>query len=231
LRHVYLLFVAAAAVVFAGFWPTFFSGALKLDAWKTLHGLTATGWMALLIAQAWLIGRDRNSAHRMLGRTSFVLFPLLVLTALYQVHVMLAATGPASMPRDLRLTLAWIDVWSIGLFIACYGLAITYRKTMDLHARFMGVTALIAIPPALGRFLAMNFPAFGGLPGALGPTFFFLEAVLVALIAWDALKGRFLPPYYLALAVFGLVHLTLWSAPNWGPFVGLARLIGLAEGL
>jgi hypothetical protein len=126
------------------------------------------------------------------------------------------------------LTLAFIDMGSLLMFAVWIMLAVAFRKTMAIHARFMGSTALIALPPALGRAYAMNIPSVGGLPGALDPSFFTVEGILLVLMAFDFVRERRVhAPYLLSLAAFAAIHVSMWRAPDWAWFVELARAAGL----
>jgi hypothetical protein len=225
MRHLYLAFVAALAVTLLGFWPSFTGGLGPLDPIRVLHGVLATTWMVMLVVQSWLIGHGWSRAHRWIGRTSLVIAPALVISAAVVVRDMLGPQSHFGVP--MRLTLAWIDIWSLALFSLLYGLAIAKRRTMFLHARFMASTVFVALPPALGRLYGMNIPSLKGLAGALPPSFWTVEAVLVGLILWDGVKGRWLTPWWLTLGVLLAVHLTLFQAPTWPWFVGVARLMGL----
>lgn len=225
MRHLYLAFVLAFAVTLFGFWPSFTGGLGPLDPLRIVHGSLATLWMLMLVVQSWLIGHDHNRAHRLLGRSSLVIAPALLISAFMLVSDML---GPNShFPVALRLTLAWIDIWSLTLFAVVYVSAIAFRRTMFLHARFMASTAFIALPPALGRAYGMNIEGIGGLPGALPWSFWTVEAVLLALALWDGVRGRWVSPWWLTLGVMAAIHATMFQAPAWPWFVAFARLIGL----
>jgi len=225
MRHLYLAFLLIFAVTLFGFWPSFTGGMGPLDPMRLVHGGLATTWMAMLVVQSWLIGHGHNRWHRWIGRSSLVIAPALVISALVVVADML---GPRShFGVSLRLTLAWIDVWSLALFGLLYVLAIAFRRTMFLHARFMASTAFVALPPALGRAYGMNIPSLGGLAGALPPSFWTVEAVLVGLILWDGFRGRWASPWWLTLAVMAAIQATMFHAPNWPAFVAFARTMGL----
>lgn len=138
MRNLYLAFLVAFAVTLFGFWPSFTGGMGPLDPIRLAHGALATTWMVLLVVQGWLIGHGHNRFHRWIGRASLVIAPALVVSAAIVVHDMLGPKSHFDVP--LRLTLAWIDVWSLALFSLLYGLAIAYRRTLFLHARFMAST-------------------------------------------------------------------------------------------
>ncbi len=225
MKHVHWLFVAALAVTLFGFWPSFFSDPAQLDVWRLGHGVFATLWILLLILQAWLIGHKRRTWHRGLGRTSILLLPPLLITAGHAVYTMLSA-GPEGLPRDLRLTLAYVDMTSLVMFVVCWGLAIRFSRHRTVHAGLMGTTALIAVIPALGRALAHNVPSLGGLDGALDPSFRVVEGVLFILLLERLFRRRSPLPYPFLITAFILMQLTMRQAPHWAPFVALARLCG-----
>src|SRR4051812_3401132 len=75
-----------AAVIFAGFVPTFFArGAFAdlppLPALSLLHGMAGTLWLVLFLAQAWLVTANRRDWHRQLGVLGAVLAALFVASA------------------------------------------------------------------------------------------------------------------------------------------------------
>ena len=226
MRSLYLWFLLAFAVMLFGFWPTTVGPFGPPDLIRTVHGVFAVGWMGLLVLQSWLIGHGHGRIHRYLGRTSLVIAPGLVISAFMVVLDSLPTGGAAHFPRDLLVILVWIDVWSLLLFGLLYGLAIAHRRRMFLHARFMASTVFVALIPALGRAYGMNIPALGGLLGALNPSFWTVEVILLGLIVRDWFAGhKEVSPWWLALGGLGLVHVTMLHAPTWTWFTDL--LIGL----
>ena len=223
-RYLYLAFLLALAVTVFGFWPTTVGAFGPPDGLRILHGLFAAGWMVMLVAQSWLIGHGYRRAHRWIGWTSLIVAPGTVITALM---VLRDSQGPGShFGPELLMILNWIDVWSLLLFSVLYVAAIVWRRTMSLHARFLGSTVFVAIVPALGRAYGMNIPALGGLRGALNPCFWTVEMVLVGLILLDAsrqggFRARSLVPYALTLAALVAIQLTMFGAPGRAWFVGL----------
>jgi len=228
MRNLYLAFLAAFAVMLLGFWPSFTGAFGPLDPMREVHGALAVTWMALLVVQSWLIGHGHNRWHRWIGRTSLVIVPALLASAFVVIRDML---GPHShFSRELRLTLAWLDLWSLPLFGLLFVLALVYRRTMFLHSRFMASTVFVALIPALGRFYGMNLPMLHGLKDALAPSYWTVEAMLAILIVRDGLKGRWLTPWWVTLVVLAVLHLTMFQAAHWPWFLVVARMMGFAEG-
>lgn len=227
MRTLYLWFLAAFAVILFGFWPTTFGSYGPPDGLRIVHGVFAVGWMALLVVQSWLIGHGRPRLHRWLGRTSLIMAPGLVLTAFLVLLNSLPTGGAAHFDRGLLLILVWIDLWSLVLFAVNYVLAIVWRRRMFLHSRFMASTVFVAAIPALGRAYGMNIPALGGLMGSLNPSFWTVEAILIALIVRDFNKGHRVSPWGLTLVGLGLIHVTMLAAPSWPWFIALLTSWGL----
>ncbi|WCT73885.1 hypothetical protein PQ455_01235 [Sphingomonas naphthae] len=219
----YLWFLLAFAVILAGFWPSFFSQPAGNDAAHAAHGLFATLWLILLVAQSALIRARRRALHRRIGWASIGLAVLLVATSLNLVRIMLA--DPAGFPIWLRLTLAYIDLTTITLFVGLYAAAILWRRDRVVHSRLAGSTVLVAMIPALGRFYGMNYPV-GGLPGALDPSFWTVEVILLVAVLLDWRGGRLRWPFPVALAAFVAIHLTYPIGSQSAAFAVLARAMG-----
>jgi hypothetical protein len=224
MRRLYWAFLFAFAVMVAGFWPTTAGSSVPLGPLRIIHGSLAALWMAMLVVQSFLAGRWKIIWHRRIGWASVAVVPALVVTAFLVVQDGLRHS--TYFPRDLRLTLTWIDLWSLALFTGLWGAAIAKRKRWPLHARYVGCTVFVAIIPALGRLLGINIPAIGGLSGALHPCYWIVEAVLIGLIVRDIRKGGHPTPYAITLAGLALSEVTMFAAPHWGWFNAFAEAIG-----
>uniref|UniRef100_UPI0035CB4DA9 hypothetical protein n=1 Tax=uncultured Sphingomonas sp. TaxID=158754 RepID=UPI0035CB4DA9 len=219
----YLLFLIGLAAIVAGFWRTFFGDPLSNDGWHTLHGIASTLWVLLLIAQSLLIGRGNHRLHRRLGWASLALVTLLVGTSSYMVWIELVADD--GFPRNLRLSLVFLDVTFLLLFVTMYGLGLAYRRNRRLHSRLMGSTILIGLGPALGRLYAQQIPALHGLAGGLTWTFYTIEMVLVIAILLELRGKRLSWPFPAMLAVFvGIQAGSVWATGD--SFAAIARAAG-----
>ncbi|CAN5540476.1 hypothetical protein BH09PSE4_BH09PSE4_20620 [soil metagenome] len=212
MRHLYLWFVVAFAVTVFGFWPTTVGSFGPPDAIRITHGVFAVGWMLLLIAQSWLIGRRYRTLHRWLGWSSLIMVPGLVITALIVLRDALRLDTPFGVP--LLLTVVWVDLWSLTLLVLLYVAALYYRRRVFLHSRLMASTVFVALLPALGRAYGMNIPALGGLGGALHLSFWTVEIVLIGLIARDGRHGRWRTPWWITLIALLAIEWTMFSAPS-----------------
>lgn len=205
-RRAWIGYALALVVVLAGFWPSFYGGrTYPIDGLHVAHGVLATAWMLLLIAQGWLIAYRHNRIHRWLGWSSVVIAPLFVISGVVMERAMLAQA--AGLPWSTEAKLTWLDLWTLVLFAGLYVAAMLRRRRVIDHARYVTATVIILLPPALGRLTA---GLFGGLEATLPPITALLCAIVVALMILDRRVYRLKPhPAYLATLVFLLgVQLT-----------------------
>jgi hypothetical protein len=163
-----------AVVIGAGFTPTFFArGAfseLPPLSWAALlHGLAGTAWLALLVAQAWLIVAGRRDRHRWLGVAGVVLAPLFVVSGIAVI-----AGVERSHVYDSAMTLA-AHVYANGAPVAAFGtLAIAglmQRRVPARHKRLMLLAAITLLPPGTGRLFGYLGLSFLNVPVYIGALF------------------------------------------------------------
>ena len=142
-------FAALLVIALIAFWPSYLSQIASASGYTHLHALTATAWILLLIAQPAAIRARRPAVHRALGRVSYVVAPLVVVSMVLLAHR--NTSNPALSEAD-RLGV-YVPLSLAALFAVSYGLAIVTRRTMALHARFMVCTALTLVDPVGVRLL------------------------------------------------------------------------------
>ena len=196
----YLLLLVFGTLV--AFWPTYFSIFGQAPPHAHAHGLAMSAWLALLISQAWLIRSGRRDIHRLLGRSSFVLVPLVIVTTLSFAHATLERDGLVQP----RLYIFYLQMQLLVAFSLCYALAIYNRRRPAVHARFMICTALVMIDPILARVVLFYLWE----PGSMAPlqliTYGVTDLVLVALIAANFRREWRLKVYPAMLGVFLLLQ-------------------------
>lgn len=215
-----LYFSLLLLVALAGFYPSYYSRLGEAKAVHQFHGGVATLWMLLLIGQGWLMRRRRLALHRTIGKCSVVLAALFVVSALMIVHDML--TRDSGFARMFGPRLAFLDLSSVVFFVFAYCMAIYYRRSMPLHARFMVCTALPLLPPALSRLLGHYVLASGAsFDQALHVSFVVTELIVVALLAHDLKVGKLRAPYLILLAVLVVQQASFEFALGFGPWRAL----------
>lgn len=223
-------FIAFFLAALVAFWPQYFSRILRVDGFRHFHAAVMTAWFGLLIAQPLLVKSGRYALHRKLGRTSFVLAPLAVLSILLLTHSSIhefAARAVADMGREgadaffARRTA--LDVGLAAQFAITWGLAILYRRRTALHARFMLGTGFALVSPVVSRLLVFFlWPGFWRHHQTLAAWVpFGLAALVVLWLIWrerHAERGRIAFPVILGLmaaaqlALYVLPHVRAWRA-------------------
>ncbi len=197
-------FIGLIVLAFIGFWPSYFSkffdGTADFTFYFHFHAVLAVIWILLLILQPILIYKKRLGLHRLLGKSTYALVPLIYISIILLAH---SRIDPQALDRYINL---WFPFKDLIIFAAGYGIAIYYRKQMAIHARGMIVAGIVLIEPALVRMISWVF-----FPGDFNPLAYFLTiglvyALLIALIIRDRKekKGRWVFP--LALLLYVLVH-------------------------
>ena len=216
--------LVALAATGIGFYRTFFSKPLSLDAAHLLHGVVSTAWLALVLVQALLIRSRRFKIHRTLGWASLALFALLIVTSWQMVTLMLS--GATGLPFDWAKLFGLSDLLTLPLTIILYGGAILLRKDRYVHSRLLSATMLVIIVPAVARMFNLVIPGMNGLVLAMHPTYLFVLAVLGVAIYSDWKNDRLRWPFPFAfawLAATYAVLFPLWTSPAYD---ALAKMIG-----
>jgi hypothetical protein len=184
-------FVLAALFTFSlwGFWPNYFSKLLDQPNWRFhFHAAMLVSWCTLMVAQAYLIRINKRSLHRATGKLSYVIVPLVIVSTILLSHYQ-------EQPREIIFATFGVAITSTLLlqFVFAYGLAIYYRHSPLIHARYMICTALPMIPPIFDRILNVyllppeRFPFMPQIGGGGVPviSYLFVDLILIALSIWD----------------------------------------------
>lgn len=210
-----------AAVVLAGFGPTFYfrplfgapatvSGTTTLSTLTIVHGLVFTAWVVLFPLQTTLIASRRVAIHRRLGVAGAVLAVTMVVIGV-RTAIVAAARGAAPPGVD-PLTFLVVPVFDMVGFAAFMTAAIWLRARKEAHKRLMVLAYASIITAATGR---LGAAAGAGPLLGLGLS---LTFVAVGVIYDLVSRGRVHPAYVwggtlLALSVPG--RLALSATPAW----------------
>lgn len=182
-KYISCLFAAALLFAFIAFYETYFSlfPSFKNTAWIIhFHATVIVLWFVMLITQPVLIRTGHMDLHRLLGRVSYILVPLLILS--------LILVSRKTQLRGQDLFIFAINIADSSLFVIYYLLAIYYRKKTSWHIRFMVLTIVPFIDPAAARL---------HLPGLA------MQLTLISgLLILERFYGRIYKPYLAGLAVW-----------------------------
>lgn len=155
----YVYFTLVLGLAGLGFLQTYFTRLSEATPAQHFHAAVAVGWMLMLIAQSWAISHRKVWLHRKVGKGSYLLAPLFIGSGFGIVHAMANAGGPFREAFGTQLAL--VDGIAVMLFAWLYYSAISNRRNVQLHARYMTATVLLLLTPVISRVLIFYVPGFG----------------------------------------------------------------------
>jgi uncharacterized membrane protein YozB (DUF420 family) len=151
-RNIIFSFAGVLAVLFLGFFKNYFglfphfSG---ISAVKHFHAVFFLLWFALLIIQPVLIKNKQIAWHRLLGKASYFLVPLIGIST-YFLALAEYEREIKQFPKNIALANFIIfNGGQLAVFLFLYGLAIINRKNTPSHVRYMIATSLVLMDPGL----------------------------------------------------------------------------------
>jgi hypothetical protein len=218
-RFFLIMAIAACAIIFVGFAPSFYLKPLitapvpPLSLLTIVHGVVFTLWMALFITQAFLIHTARPAVHRQLGMMGVLLFGIMV-TLGYWTGITAGRLGhapPGAPPPLVFMALPLIGITGSLVLVA---MALWNRRYSDWHKRLMLATMFSLTGPGTGRILIAS--GVGAQPHvALAVA----DVLLLIAMGYDYLNARRVHlAYWYALAVLIVVQiLVAWAfaSPTW----------------
>jgi hypothetical protein len=204
-----ILIIIVMLVALFGFYPTYFSQYPEFEGLGNahhFHGAMMMTWFGMLIAQPFLISYKKTEWHRLVGKASYVVAPLVVVS-IYVVTKLEYYDDLSKYSRERSLAGLDLDLLSILSFVILYGLAIWHRGKMALHMRYMICTGLLIFIPGLARLLFFTFE----LPGAVvGISIMIITYALYGgLIAYDLRKKNTIIPYIVGVSLVTLTNVVV----------------------
>jgi DMSO reductase anchor subunit len=182
------------------------------------HGVVMMGWVFMLLLQPILIRKRKKKLHRQVGRLSYVLAPLVLLSIFLVNKGVYHKVSNAAGESEAVATVALIFP-AFVFFAILYFLAIRYRHRPALHMRFMCSTAFLFIPPALDRALIYYLHLPGYDVGSV------IQLVIIgAVTTFDSVMIKRLSPFALVFA-FEVLHKILWHSRESDFWQATGRLI------
>jgi hypothetical protein len=224
-------FLLLLVLIPLGFYKSYFSVLLEpKSSIVHIHFVLMSLWIAMLIIQPFLIKYKKIALHRLIGKVSYVILPLLLIAAWLMIrdsyyHFIAGAKdqylqGLSQLTDDQVLqnaaayeTIAFIYFVWLAVF---YLLGILNRRTTAAHSRFMMAAGLAMTGPAVDRifinvFGIESFP--GGLPVETF-SFIIVDAILVMLLIRDYRNKKPVKTLWICLVVYLLCQLLDFAVPG-----------------
>lgn len=184
-----------------------------------IHFIIFLSWFAILIWQPLLIQQRNYALHRKVGRFSYFLAPIMVVSILIMVKINIAKNLSISKAQaGIATAGALLDVVSFSVF---YIYSILNRNRVRRHVAGIIGASLIILNPGLGRLMSNLFnQEMGILTMSLMP---FLVALALLLYEKFKLKRPMLKSPYLLIPLVWLVELVLFillpGSDFWEKFI------------
>ena len=202
-RNLGYIMMVLIPLSFLAFYQTYFglfpAFGENINTYIHFHAFIASIWILMLIIQPILIRNRNYELHRKIGKASYLVFPLLILSFIPQMIRIVQSDTPEVLFFPLS------DCISLLLF---YSLAIYHKKNAAYHMRYMIGSALVFLGPTIGRIG----------PNVLGLTPDFTQhlqygviyTILAGLILLDRKKGKKSQAYLLILGAW-IIHLIAYE--------------------
>jgi hypothetical protein len=214
-RNLGYFLLALLPIFVAGFWIPYLSEIPAFDPSITpavhVHALLLFTWIALLVFQPLAIRYRAFSAHRLLGKVSYVVMALIVpftLAMIWKEYHEKLSGGTSSIDA---LKAEFVSAAQLVLTVTMYVLAIVRIQKRDVpaHMRYMICIAFFLLPAGLARTLGYWF----GVKQVTSQTISLavIETCLAVLIAFDIRRQLNARPYVVAWLAYNATAM-VWIA-------------------
>ncbi len=219
--------IALLLLAIVAFWEPYFSHIFSGDYrtvasnYKHFHVVMAVSWLAMLMTQPYLIRTGRRPLHRQIGKLSYALGPLMVLSIVLLAHSQMVTFEEQLDPR--RHFILFIQLGFAWFFAVLYGLAMFYRRIPTIHARYMILTGILLIEPVLVRVFKFNLSFIEWSVPYQVVTWPMVDLLLLAIIVAERRQEsgrRVFQGALVAFVAYQMLHLTVTDTQAWIQFAG-----------
>jgi uncharacterized membrane protein len=208
---VFTLFFILALLAF---WSSYYGHLLdETEVVIHFHGISMILWCLMLIGQSLLIRLKKHKLHKLTGKFSYVLAPVLIISGFSLAHYTVKQSSPEYYVYDYLVALMFLAVVAFGVL---YGLAIYNRHKPAIHGRYMLATIFPLFTPVNDRLtykyltpLIELAPVKHGIMMVPALGFAFANFLVLILIIWDWYASRQFRVFPIVLGILLLYHATV----------------------
>ena len=213
-KNISWFFLIIFVVVITGFFMSYFGlfpDFKEVDQTMHFHGIVLVLWFGLLIIQPVLIRKKRIKLHRLLGKFSYILVPVIIYSMVLITKHMCIREESTTMTEKERLADLFLPLSQMVAFTIIYILAMLNRRKTPSHLRYIIACSLVLLAPGLERIPIYWF----GQPEEQSTLFAFVvtDLILVGLIFYDKKYNRKFQPYIVSLALLLVTHFLFFLIP------------------
>lgn len=183
-------FIGLLFISFLGFWKSYFSkffdGSLDYSFYFHFHAVMMLLWTAMLITQPILIRKKKLVMHKLIGKASYAVMPLLLISVL----LVLNAGLKAAPTEETTFTAILFPLRDFCFLLVFYIIAVVYKNNIHVHARAMVATGIVFIEPSLARFI-----------GAPALVFILIFLIMLSILDRKQKSGRWIFPGMLVVFI------------------------------
>jgi uncharacterized membrane protein len=224
------IFIFSSFFVLAlmAFWSSYYGHLLnEPELVIHFHGISMILWCLMLISQSLLIRLKKQKLHKLIGKFSYVLAPVIILSGFSIAHYTVKQTSSEYYVYDYLVALMFLAVIAFGVL---YGLAIYNRRKPAIHGRYMLTTIFPLFTPVTDRLTYKYLPALlelapvqHGIRMVPATGFAFANLLIIILIVWDWRANRQFNVFPIALGILLVYHamvLHFYQYPWWQALSG-----------
>ncbi|TVP53395.1 MAG: hypothetical protein EA341_01065 [Mongoliibacter sp.] len=208
------------------FHPTYLQYAPQFDGFGWIHhthGAIMVCWMIMLVIQPYLIHKGEYKTHRLIGKISYVIAPLMLISMFLVTRLNYVNTVDEIPFREVAYIQALNFITPL-LFFLFYSLAIIHKKEVFKHKRYMIGTAFAVVTAILSRFLYLVFGS------SIEPYDFFISLYLGIIVAMLLLLNDILknvnPIPYAIISVALIINIFIFHARYTEEWQSIVLFIG-----
>lgn len=212
-RQLVLFFVAVMVITIAGFFNSYIKFLPDADKYPTvihIHFAAFVLWLALMVVQPILIRRKKYELHRKMGRISYLIAPVLVITILILVRKQtMREIGISESNAAVTAFIGLLDAISFSVY---YLIAMANQRNVRWHVAFLIGATLVVLNPGMSRLLNQIKPGLGLLIAVILP---FIASITI--ILFEKIKCRrpaLKSPYFLFLCCWTVEIILFMTVPG-----------------